>query len=174
MKKMVTFLLILAILSTLAFGAWATVRIIKAVSFNLNCEQYLKRAADANTVELAKKELEKAISYAEEHGLTDGVVSIFLNQPSNDLGFWYQNLVVSLEELENLPEDASALEKTNVLMKLRETLGDQGESEFEITIPSGISIYPDNVAYFWWAIISIILAVFFWIAWGVAYEKTYW
>ncbi len=138
-------------------------RIVKYVQFNLNCTQNLKRAADANTVERAKEELGKAIFYAEKNNLTEGVVSIFLHQPKNDVGYWYQNMIESYDELENLPEDATSLEKTNVLMKLRETLTDETESGVSVTIPNGISIYPRNVAYFWWGLLSPIFCLVLWI-----------
>lgn len=167
MKKAAIFFLVLAIISTVVFGAWAAVRIVKVVQLDLGCVQYLKRAADASTVETAKEELAKAISYAEENNLTDGVVSIFLRQPGNDVGYWYNNMVEAYNELDNLPEDASSLEKTNVLMKLRETLTDEGETGVIVTIPCGISIYPNNVAYFWWGLLSFLLAIVFYILWFV-------
>lgn len=154
--------MVLAIIATIVFGAWATVRIVKAVQFDTNCTQYLKRAADANTVERAKEELEKAISYAEKNNLMEGCVSIFLHQPKNDIGYWYQNITEAYEELENLPEDATSLEKTNVLMKLRETLTDESESGTSVTIPNGISIYPENIAYFWWGLLSCIFCMGLW------------
>lgn len=155
--------LILAIIATLLLGAWATVRIVKSVSFDTNCTQYLKRAADANSIEMAEEELQKAISYAESNNLTEGRVSIFLNQPKNDVGYWYQNMKASYEELENLPSDSSPLEKTNVLMKLRETLTDTSDGDISVTVPNGISIYPYNLAYFLWSILSLIGATVFWL-----------
>lgn len=160
-KKSKVFL-ILAIVFTMLFGIWGVVRIVKYVSFETNCTQYLKRAADANSVELAKAELKEAISYAESENLTTGRVSIFLNQPKNDIGYWYENLKTSYEELENLPSDTSSLEKTNVLMKLRETLTDTSEDGTEVTVPEGISIYPNNLAYCLWSIFSGILAIVSW------------
>ena len=54
----------------------------------------------------------------------------------------------SYEELDKLPETATSLEKTNVLMKLRETLTDESEDGTEVTVPNGISIYPNNVCLF--------------------------
>lgn len=163
MGKTAKIFMVFAIIATIVFGAWSTVRIVKYVQFNLNCTQYLKRAADANTVERAKEELGKAIFYAEKNNLTEGVVSIFLHQPKNDVGYWYQNMIESYDELENLPEDATSLEKTNVLMKLRETLMDETESGVSVTIPNGISIYPRNVAYFWWGLLSPIFCLGLWI-----------
>ena len=152
-----------AMMATLMFCAWSTVRIVKAVQFDMNCTQYIKRAADANTVELAKEELAKAISYAEKNNLTEGVVSIFLNQPKNDVGYWYKNLTEAYAELENLSEDATSLEKTNLLMKMRESLTDEKQSGVYVTIPDGISIYHKNVFYFWWGLLSAICCLGSWI-----------
>lgn len=173
MGKSAKIFMVFAIITSMIFVGWLTVRIVKEVQFDTNCMQYLKRAADANTVELAKEELAKAIYYAEENDLTEGVVSIFLKQPKNDVGYWYENMIQSYEELEKLPEDASPLEKTNVLMKLRETLTDGTDSGVSVTIPDGISIYPNNVAYFWWGMLSFIAAAVFWILELIAYVD-YW
>ena len=163
MKKARGFFLVMAIAMTIIAGLWVTMRTAKWVQFEINCTQYLKRAADANTVETAKEELAKAIFYAEEKNLTEGVVSIFLHQPKNDIGYWYQNMVEAHSELEKISDEATALEKTNVLMKLRETLTDDTESGTEVTIPNGISIYPNNVLYFWWGTLSWILCIVFWL-----------
>ncbi len=155
--------MVLAIIATIVFGAWSTVRIQKAVQFDMNCTQYIKRAADANTVETAKEELAKAISYAEENNLTEGVVSVFLHQPINDIGYWYKNMVESYSGLDNIPEDATSLERSNALMKLRETLTDGGESGVSVTIPNGISIYPRNVSFFWCGLLSGIFSLILWL-----------
>ena len=169
MKKFKSIFLILAILFTVAFCGWAVVRIVKYVSFNLGCEAYLKRAANANTVELAKGELEKAIDYIEQNNMTEGIVSIFLKNPANDMGFWYNNIKSAHEELSNLPEESTPLEKTNVLMKLRESLTDSDESGGTAVIsPMGLEIYPNNVLYFLWCICSCIALCVFWILFGVA------
>lgn len=162
MRKTTKIFKVLAIIATIAFGAWGTARIVKDVQFDMNCSQYIKRATDANTVETAKEELAKAISYAEENNLTKGIVSIFFHQPENDIGYWYKNMTETYGELENLSEDATSLEKTNVLMKLRETLTDQEESRVSVTIPDGISIYPNNVSYFLWGLLSGIFCIVFW------------
>lgn len=171
MGKSSTTFLVLAIISTLLFCTWGGVRIVKGVSFDMNCTQYLKRAADANTVEMAKEEIGTAISYAESKNLTQGRVSIFLSQPSNDVGFWYGNLKASYEELDNLPEDSSPLERANVLMKLRETLTVSSGGTSLVAIPAGISIYPNNVFYFWWSILSIICTFAFWILFVISLEE---
>lgn len=166
-------MLALALVATISSLIGVGARCVKDYRFDTGCAQYLKRAADANSIEIAKKELKQAISYAEEHNLTEGVVSIFFKQPENDVGFWYENMKASYEELESLPDNTSSLEKTNVLMKLRESLTDSSENGTSVTIPNGISIYPNNVAYFWWITISFISAIFFWIAWYIYKEPYY-
>jgi len=172
-KSTKTFLA-LAIVFTVVFGAWAAVRIVHSIDFSLNCGAYLKRAAEANTVEMAKGELASAIGYIEENNLTEGTVSIFLKNPTNDLGFWYNNLKAAHAELASLPEDAAPLEKTNVLMKLRESLTDRSSSGgTEVVHPEGISIYPNNVLYFWWCLLSLTGLCVFWALFGIAYGKAY-
>ena len=75
-----------------------------------------------------------------------------------DVGFWYQNLKASLGELDQVSLTASQLEKSNLLIKLRETLLDQGKEGISITSPDGISRFPLNTAY---AIAGIIFFVLF-------------
>ena len=136
-----------------------TLRIVFGVGFSLGCSQYLKRAADANTIELAQANLKTAIGYAERANLTNGIVSIFLCQPENDLGFWYSNLIASRDELSRTTPVTSQMEKSNLLMKLRETLTDQGEKGTRITCPNGVSIYPYNKLFFWLFLINLIVAI---------------
>ena len=163
-KKYKKIFLIIAIISTLTFISWATVRIIKTIQFDFECKAYLKRAADSNTIELAKGELKKAIDYAKEKDLTTGIVSIFLKNPANDIGFWYHNMNLAYEELDSISDNASSLEKTNVLMKLRESLTDSDSSgATSVIIPDGITVYPNNMLYFLWALLSLILTIIFWI-----------
>jgi hypothetical protein len=163
MKKFKGVFLVLSILCTLVFIGWITARGVSGLQFNLNCEAYLKRAADANTIEMAKEELAKAIKYAEDNKLTDGIVSIFLKNPANDIGFWYKNITSAYEELKELPDDSTPLEKTNVLMKLRESLTDRDEGGgTKVILPEGIEIYPNNVMFFWWGLLSGLATFTFW------------
>lgn len=118
--------------------------IVAGISFDINCGDYLKRAADANTVELAVKELETALNYIETNNLTDGYTSVIYKSPDEDLGFWYTNIKSAYEELKSIPDNATMMEKSNALMKLRETLLDNGEKGEHLTIPPGIAVYPNN------------------------------
>jgi len=168
MSKTTKIYLWLAIAATVVFGAFAATRIVAAIKFEINCGAFMSRAAEANTIELASTNLAKAIAYAEENDLTEGIVSIFLQNPNNDIGFWYNNMRYGYEEMIGLPEDASALERTNLLMKLRESLTD---NEGTILTPQGIEIYPHNKVFFWWATLSTVAASVFWLIWGIRLEK---
>lgn len=163
---------VLCVLCIVSLLIWGGVRIYRSLTFSFECENYLKLAADANTVEMAKPQLDKAVSYLENHNLTSGIVSIIFHNPRNDVGFFYNNLKACQFELDKLPEDATQLEESNVLMKLRETLVDEGEST-QVTCPSGIEIYPYNVAYFWWSIISVLGMILFGILCIRDYENGY-
>lgn len=116
-------------------------RISKGVELKQNVTGYLTRAANANTIELAHEELTKSINYLEANNLTSGYTSILWQTPDEDIDFWYRNLKASQGELQNLKSE-SALEKTNVLLKLRETLltGDSGK----VIVPEGLAVFPHN------------------------------
>jgi len=139
------------------FVVWAGVRIFSDIQFNRNCKGYLKRAADANNIELAREELGKALQYMEYHQLTEGYASILYTTPDEDLGFWYKNIKAAHNQLLKIdPEAISDLEESNVLMKLRETLCDRSNGNTSVTVPSGISIYPFNLL---WCIVCMLGAV---------------
>lgn len=131
--------------------------IVADINFSRNCEGYLKRAGDANTVALAEDQLTIALEYIEKRELTSGNSSLLWQVPRNDLGFWYQNLNSSLEELRGVPAEATQLERSNVLMKLRETLLDDTSSGLVVTHPRNISIYP-NVRVFWTILLLCVVA----------------
>ncbi|MEO0585702.1 MAG: hypothetical protein AAF135_26055 [Bacteroidota bacterium] len=136
MRKYMGVVMLLA--SFVVFG----IRIYDGVVINQNVTGHLKNAADANTVELAEQELTIALNYLEANGLTEGYTSILYDTPKDDISFWYRNLKASQEELRTL-STSSSLEKTNVLMKLRETLVDVGEST-KVTMPRGLGRHPHN------------------------------
>ena len=110
-----------------------------------DCLGHLKRAADANSVELAQQELNVAIDYMDEHHLNEGgYTSVLYTTPDEDIGFWYDNITACKKDLDTLPKDATQLERSNVLIKLRETLIDHGPSGDELTYPEGLAWYPYN------------------------------
>lgn len=154
---------LIPIFLSLPLISWAGARSVKSVIFNINCGDYIKRAADSNTVEMAIKELQTVIAYADKHGSTTGYTSVFYQGPSEDVGFWYNNLKSSLNELKKVTPETTQLEKTNILIKLRETLLDRNNSGDVVTVPPGISIYPYNTAYALWGIVALVLCIIGWI-----------
>lgn len=153
MRKLIGVMLCI---SLIWFGG---VRMYKSIVFGIDCTGHLKRAADANTVELATTELETAIKFLEKERITEGYTSILYRTPDEDVGFWYSNLKSSLGELQQVTSSSTQLEKSNLLIKLRETLIDHSKEGVSVTAPDGISIFPNNSGYFFWGILSMILFV---------------
>lgn len=143
----------------LSFGVFIPV-IVKSVRLEQNCTGYLKRAADANTIEMAKKELKIAIDYIEANNLTNGYTSVLYRTPDDDLGFWYSNIKASYDGLCAIDQStATELETSNMLMKLRETLLDDGEDGAKLTVPDGTSRYPNNRLWMWLKILASVALI---------------
>ena len=153
------------LLTVMSLGIFTTT-IVKSVNLTQNCTGYLERASNANSVETAIKELNRAIDYLDENDITSGYTSVLWRTPDDDIDYWYQNIVSSRDELLKVTEETTALEKTNLLMKLRETLTDNGEKGTHLTYPDGLSRYPNNVLWgwlLWFASFGIIFAIGLWI-----------
>ena len=114
------------------------------IVFGIDIKGRLKRAADSNTISLASSELKAALEEIERRRYTSGYSSVLWRTPKHDIAFWYKNLKSSLEELGTISEEATQLEKSNVLMKLRETILDDTKSGVEVTYPPFISLYPNQ------------------------------
>jgi len=145
----------LTVIAVIFLGACA----VKRIHFRQDCSGYLKQAADANTPELALDRLNRAVDYVEAHGLTTGYTSVLWRTEDQNVEFWYINLKACQSELEGCL-DGTQLEKSNVLMKVRESLTDDGEHGTQLTIPRGIVFYPDNAFYLFaqWICWIILLA----------------
>lgn len=135
---------------------------VLSIQFDRNCGGHLKRAADANTVELASKELKVALDYMRTKRMTDGYTSVIYQTPDEDIGYWYTNINDSYNELQDLPTKAATLEKSNTLMKLRETILDSGEKGDSLTVPAGISRYPNNGMWAFLLTGSMLIALIGW------------
>ncbi len=141
-------------------GLW----IYNAIQYDIHVNGYLKRAADANTVSRAKQELDTALESIERLGWTSGSTHVLYYTPANDVGFWYENLKESSQELAGISDSSPPLERSNMLMKLRETILDEGGESVSVTAPDGISVFPNNKAFFIGDWLS-----FFWIVGVVVY-----
>lgn len=146
--------ILLGLVLCVPFIAWAVTGAVLAVQFNINCGGRLKRAADANTIEIARDELRQVVGFLESKSITNGYTSIIYKTPNEDIGFWYRNLKSSLNTLENLNKETTELEKSNLLIKLRETILDHTSNGTSVTKPPGIALYPHNT----------IFAIFCWLS----------
>lgn len=152
MDKLACFLLLLVGIVPGICGC--TYQVYSAIEFNVNCAGYLKRAADSSSPEIASKELDIAIKYMEDNHLTSGSSHILYYTPGTDIGFWYNNIKSANDDLKSIKPDASNLEKSNMLIKLKEVLLDGDK----LTQPDGISAYPYQTMVAFSAIIFVICA----------------
>lgn len=145
MKKAI--LIILAIIMFVVPCIPWTISIVKGIQFTANCGDYLKLAADANSIDMAERHLSTAITYLEDNNLTSGYTKIFVYYPKNDLGLWYENLKTAQTQLQEMQAtDYTELDQSNMLMKLRETILDEDGT---LTHPIGISLIPNYALMFW-------------------------
>lgn len=145
MKKV--FCIILAIVISIGGVVPWVYTIVKSIQFDVACGDYLRLAADANSIDIAEKHLSTAIDYMEKNDMTSGYTKIFVYHPKNDFSLWYENLKTAQTQLlENINTDYTELEESNVLMKLRETLLD---GEGYLTHPFGVSIKHNFTLWFW-------------------------
>lgn len=160
MSEKKTFIGIAAVAAVLPATLLLTL-FVRSVSFDRECGGRLKRAADANTVEVARREIGAALAYLERENMTQGYTSVLYRTPDEDVGFWYSNLKAAQGELDAVGEGATKLEKSNVLMKLRETILDQSsDGKTVVTKPDGISVFPSNLAFGIWSAFAAVSALF--------------
>lgn len=138
MKTILISLSIMLFVSCLGYG------IYRSIVFDYQCKEYLSLAANANSIELARTNLDKAIQYIEQNQLTSGNTAFFIKGPSTDLTSWYANLKACQKEVWIMDvKKGTVLEETNLLMKLRESLMSEGL----IIIPENIALHPNQLQY---------------------------
>src|SRR4051812_15713665 len=81
-----------ALFLAVPFISWGVTAFVKDVIWTQNVEGHIKRAADANSPEMALDELVTATKYLEANGLTKGNTGIIYQTPQTDVAFWYMNL----------------------------------------------------------------------------------
>lgn len=145
--------------------AYIVTIIVLGIVFDRQVSGHLKLAADANSVDLAEKKIVLAIKGMDRMGLCNHYeqvgahcfTSVLYETPDEDVVFWRTNIQMTLEDLQAVPKDADHLTVSNTLMKVRETLLDDGGQGVRVTSPSGISIYPNNAIFCLWGWLSVIV-----------------
>ena len=163
---------ILLFLSTISLIGLITFSSIRSIQFEQNCKGYLKHAADANTISIAEKELSTALEFIEMQKLDTGSTHAFYPTPACDLDFWYQNLQAAQHELATFPKNADPLTRSNQLMKLRETLVDQGKKGPRVTLPPNITYYPHQTSFRVMTLLSLMACALGFVTFASSYEHS--
>jgi len=148
MKGFGATLLIVGLIATIIMGFMS---VNWWYDYKSNCGDYLKLAADAPSIEKSAEFLNKSVSYMETHGLTSGNSAYFFHTPENDVGIWYNQAKGSLAGLDSLlaqqqrdPKSVTNVDRSNALIKVRETLLDEGKSGVGVTEPKLITWFPSQ------------------------------
>jgi hypothetical protein len=162
----------LMLLSILVLVLVVGFHLVAGIQFKRKYAGHLKRAADANSLTLAERELAVAVAYLDGNGFNteggrslgriDDHTSILYSSPSEQISYHYDNVTASLAEIRSViakGEKATPLERSNVLMKLRETLLDDGESGQRVTFPQGLDVYPNNTLLVFLMVMSLVVMV---------------
>lgn len=162
-------MLIIALLLTFYTITIIIIDIVLIWRFKIHCEHFLKLAADAPTVELADKYLEKVVSYILKRNLTQGNTAYFIKTPENDLSLWSRqifeaaNLVRELTLKKKEGKEVTPLEESNVLMRIRQTILDEAGDRPIMTIPDYIHVYPNQHFFLFSELLGIIFAILAWV-----------
>jgi hypothetical protein len=159
-KPGVIVVIVLFFLSFITLFLWGGYRVFAYAKFKVECGDYLKAAAKAETVELAEESLKKAVTYMEKNGLTEGYTSVFWKTSNEDVGFWYTNISSRLQELKSLTSGATSTEKAEVLAELKKTLLFNVSCGCNVIIPGGISVYPHNIPLAYEALLAFAYCAF--------------
>jgi hypothetical protein len=134
------------------------------ISFKAGCEDYLKLAGDAPTVERAHSFLGTAVAHIESHNLTQGNAAFIFKTPSQNLGIWYGQIKGAYDTAGTLlqrekanPGSVTQLERDNALMKIREVVLDQGDRSPSVTAPKNAWLYPNQWGFVLLWIVTVLL-----------------
>lgn len=110
---------------------------------------HVKRGIDSLNLDIAKKELDKAIKYLNDNNLTNGSTSIFSGDSENDLESYYNWIKEVYKYIKYFPSNASKVERLKYFKELENI-------ESTINIPKGMAMYPYNKLFFIWIMLSFI------------------
>ncbi|MFR2534174.1 MAG: hypothetical protein ACLTEH_06295 [Clostridia bacterium] len=164
MKKISNRFLALAIIFTIFSLMYIIVRIDKGIQFNTSCNSYITAAVEAESPQLAKENLAKALTYLESNKLTSGNSSI-LRGHRDDISRWYQTISNSYTKLNTTPLEK--LEKSNYLIQMRKDI-------LMVNHPSGISICQNKIIFLLWKVLAFAGMPLFFILYVIYKDKEYW
>lgn len=145
-----TLILLAAAVFLISGTAATTTNIVADYHFDRDIGSHLKKAADSPTVGEAANQMDAALSAIEEQDLTGGNSAFIFKTEETSVETWYRQLKQVQTDLHDLPDDASPLERSNVLIKVRETILDSGSDGDYLTLPPYITVYPNHVGMLVW------------------------
>jgi len=145
---------VLFIVALIVFVCTVISNYVYNYNFNKECCDYLKLAAYSPSIEKSTQFLEKALVYLEKEEKTTGNSAFIFKTPSSDIGIWFSQLKEAQKTLVKcLPDSISGLEKTNALMKIRETI----ENGTILTLPPYLDTFPKHIFFLWTYILSLMI-----------------
>ena len=160
---MISYVFVL-VLGVASLFSCCTVSCLRGIDLEQRVTGHLELAASANQPGLAVAELRAAVT-----GMNADIAacdephrcytSVLWKTPAEDVGFWKANIIATIADLEALPPDADHLVVSNVLLKVRDTLTEQGNGGTRLVGPTGLCKYPHNGAFALWALCSALAVV---------------
>ena len=138
------------------FAAWAALRIVAAIRYDIAVSAHVNNAVHAVDFEVAENEMAIAIENFEAFGLTEGCTGVLYKSPADDVGLYYQKLLDAREEYRTFSSE-SELEKFSLQQRMEESL--------KTAAPSNISVAVHGLEAicFWWGLISFLLILILWV-----------
>lgn len=136
------------------FFAFAITRIVKSTQFDDNCTYHIDQALQSDDPKYSVAQADQAIQYMKDHKLTSGYTTIAGKSADEDVGLWYQAIMEKDNYLHTLQEASP-----DDLKKFQEYAAKRNLAAESTRVPGGISVFPHNVAFFVWELISLALAV---------------
>lgn len=122
--------------------------IIMAQNFEDTHGRLLRRAATAQTAEVALSSLDQALRGLEADGLTHGNTAFFRARRETDIGLWYQGLRSARTELQTALASSPASEASQqlALRRFHDRLAYGGPEGTVLIMPESIACHPWNRA----------------------------
>lgn len=140
------------LLPALLIAAYA---VVVSLLFSINVTDNLKLAADASNLERASEKVGLAIEYLDEHEINYGHSNVFFERGSNDVGYWYENIVgAKLEADEAIAAEMSSGDRDLALLQVRKVLVDGDE---RVTLPTMVALFPHQRIVVFGLLLSLLL-----------------
>lgn len=141
-----------SILLAMPFFGWAITRIVKNNRFDNNVTYYIDEADKSNDITYSCEKASIANDYLKNNNLTSGYTSIVSRERDEDLYIFYD----SIDKKTNY----FCLSRNKDYIKLYQEYADMRNMKpHDVSVPQGISIYPYNLFYLIWMLVSTTMMI---------------